>query len=197
MTRRLPLTQPLDQSGRRADGHDSAEILLPTLLLHPPPPPPPKPCPASPPRPLPTALLFLAGSCHEQFRYGQGRFCMMSVQHFRCRPRCHPRSRVPRRMVSVEQLTRRVASPAYTVGDSCARFLWGSSCLWGIPEEDSYGRVPVYGGFLRRIPMGEFLSMGHSCGGFLWGSSCLWGIPVEDSYGGVPVYGAFLWRIPM
>ena len=63
--------------------------------------------------------------------------------------------------------------------------------------EDSYGGIPVYGGFLWRIPIGKFLSMGDSCGGFLWGNSCLWGIPVEDSYGGIPAYGGLLWRIPI
>ena len=183
MTRKLSLTKPLDQSGRRADGHESADIILLTLLLHHHHPPPTLPRFPSPPHRPPPPVLVLAGSCREQFRYGQGRFCMMSLRHFRCRPRCHPRSGVPRRMVSVEQLTRRVASPAYTVGDSCGGFLWGNSCLWGIPMgefpsvEDSYGGIPVYGRFLWRIPMGEFLSMGDSCGGFLWG---------------IPVYRGFL-----
>ena len=67
-----------------------------------------------------------------------------------------------------------------SMGDSCGGFLWGNSRLWGIPVEDSYGGIPVYipvegsyggipvyGGFLWRIPMGEFPSMGDSCGGFL------------------------------
>ena len=56
--------------------------------------------------------------------------------------------------------------------------------------EDSYGGIPVYGGFLWRIPMREFPSMGDS-----------WRIPMGDScrefLWGIPVYGGFLWRIPM
>ena len=51
--------------------------------------------------------------------------------------------------------------------DSCGGFLWGNSRLWGIPVEDSYRKIPVYGGFLSM------------------GDSCLWGIPV---------YGGFLCR---